>query len=141
MKKLYTLALPALLAGAVLAAVAAGCAPKTDEHVHMPGAAEQTPAAGQHDPRDHDAAEKSMEEFIAIQDGRFEPADMVIQPGYTVTWINHDSKVHQIHADDEAFESPELEPHQSYSTKFTASGRFSYHDHLNGEIKGTIVVE
>jgi len=141
MKKFILSVFPAILAGAILAAGAAGCAQTSTDHTHIPPATEMKDKAVKEVAHDHNAAEKSSEKFIAVQTGRFDPVKLTAKAGDTVTWVNKDSEPHEIHADDDAFESSELEPGQSFAQKFTAAGDFGYHDHLHEEVKGMIMVE
>lgn len=77
--------------------------------------------------------------------GSFEPRDLQITTGQTVTWINQGKIHHTITADDDSFHSAFVEPGKSYSHTFTRPGRYPYHCVLHGSeggvgMSGVIVV-
>ncbi len=77
-----------------------------------------------------------------MADIRFNPPDVRITPGGTVTWTNNDSRVHDVTADDFSFESsPTCEaatgtgcmaPGDTFAHRFPRAGRFTYHCQLHG---------
>ena len=135
MKKSFLMAVLAVMIGAILIIGAAGCAQPSTDHMHMSAAPKSKSAATK------SAANEKADLTVTISAGKFIPADLMAKAGDTVKWINKDSQAHEIHADDDAFESSTLEPGQSFSQKFKAPGDFGYHDHLHEEIKGMIMVE
>ena len=78
----------------------------------------------------------------------FEPEELTIQPGDTVTWVNEQDDIHNAVADAgpegaELFESPMLEEAgQSWSVTLDVEGTYSYHCHPHAAMgmRGTIVV-
>lgn len=86
---------------------------------------------------------------VAITEEGFAPETILINPGTTVTWINRDDGPHRVasnpHPEHDAlpgFDAGDpIFPDESYSYTFTEAGEFDYHDHLNPETNGTIVVE
>lgn len=95
-----------------------------------------------------DADEDSGVEIVITSDG-FTPGSILVNPDTTVTWVNEDDEPHRVasnpHPDHDGlsgFDSQEpIFPDESYSYTFTETGEFGYHDHLNPETNGTIVVE
>jgi plastocyanin len=77
---------------------------------------------------------------VNIHDDTFDPAQLNVAPGKTVTWTNGDSEAHTVTADNGLFDSGVLEPGQSYSTWLGGSGTVDYHCELHPDMKGTIVV-
>ena len=66
-----------------------------------------------------------------------------IKVGNNITWINHDFAVnHEIVSDstNNTFDSGVLKNGQSYSLNFTQPGTYNYHDKLNPNLKGIIIV-
>jgi len=66
-----------------------------------------------------------------------------IKVGNNITWINKDFAInHQIISDsvNYPFDSGVLKNGQSYSLNFTQAGTYNYHDKLNPNLKGTIIV-
>lgn len=141
MKKLFPSVLTAFLASALLAAASGGCASPSPRHVHMPNAAETKLQADEQAPVNDNGAKDHAEKFIAVQADQFDPAQLRAKVGDTVTWVNEDSNLHEVHADNDAFAGPPLKFGESFSQKFDGTGEFAYHDHLHEEVKGMIVVE
>ena len=79
----------------------------------------------------------------------FEPHDLTIASGDTVTWINATDDMHNAVSDQipkgaEGFESPMLEEQdQTWSHTFETSGTFSYHCHPHAAMgmRGQIMVD
>ncbi|HZT90856.1 MAG TPA: cupredoxin domain-containing protein [Gaiellaceae bacterium] len=78
---------------------------------------------------------------IDIYASGFSPNDVTITQGDTVTWINKDSKDHQVLADKGQFVSPILHHGSSYSFTFRAAGTYSYKDELYPRHTAKIVVK
>jgi plastocyanin len=78
---------------------------------------------------------------VNIEDLKFKPAEVTIQAGDTVVWVNNDDREHRVAADDGSFKSGPLASGKSYEHTFTAAGRVRYGDELYGRMHGTIVVE
>ena len=78
----------------------------------------------------------------------FEPAEITIQPGDTIKWVNVQEDMHNAVADAvpkgaEFFESPMLEEEgASWSYTFNTAGTYSYHCHPHAAagMKGIITV-
>src|SRR5205085_2115365 len=77
---------------------------------------------------------------VKIVAGAFDPANVTVSAGDTVTWTNATSGNHQIVSDEGTFASGTLQPGQSYSFTFKAAGKFGYHDGLHPLIKGSVTV-
>lgn len=79
----------------------------------------------------------------------FEPKDITIKSGDTITWINIQDDMHNAVTDSvpkgaESFESPMLEEEgQKWSYTFTDSGTYSYHCHPHAAMgmRGTVIVD
>ncbi len=79
---------------------------------------------------------------LFIENGKFNPENLVVNKGDTVVWLNKDESKHMIVSSDLAgLTSPELTNNQTYSFKFETVGIYEYHDRLNPEIKGTVEVK
>jgi plastocyanin len=77
---------------------------------------------------------------IRIENFRFEPAELVVEAGATVTWVNRDEELHAIVAVGGAFSSPGLDTDASYTHAFDAPGIYEYRCALHPQMKGRIVV-
>ncbi len=80
---------------------------------------------------------------VNIDDNAFEPDRLTVSVGTEVTWVNQDDVQHTVTADDDGFESDELDEGDEFSNRFTDDGTFDYHCEIHGEdtMSGTIVVE
>jgi plastocyanin len=77
---------------------------------------------------------------VEIHDHTFDPAQLNVAPGTTVTWTNGDTEAHTVTADNGLFDSGVIEPGQFYSTWLGGSGRASYHCEIHPDMKGSVVV-
>lgn len=77
---------------------------------------------------------------LPILDNYFDPAQLSIAPGTTVTIVNTGTKAHTATADNGLFDTGVLEPGESFEVYFEGSGSVTYHCKLHPEMKGSIVV-
>ena len=77
---------------------------------------------------------------VSIASFSFEPAEITISAGTTVTWTNNDSAGHTVTADDGSFKSDTLGTGATFSQTFTAAGTFAYHCAIHPSMKGTVTV-
>jgi plastocyanin len=77
---------------------------------------------------------------VDIDDHTFDPAELNVAAGTTVTWTNADTEAHTVTADNGLFDSGVLEPGQSYSTWLGGSGTVTYHCEIHPDMKGSVVV-
>ncbi len=81
---------------------------------------------------------------ISIEDTGFVPPAITITPDTTVTFLNNGQAMHWPKSDDQQL--PEfdagkgLATGENYEYKFTKPGSWTYHDQLNPQLVGTIVV-
>lgn len=78
---------------------------------------------------------------VNIDDLKFKPAEINIQVGDTVVWVNNDDREHRVAADDGSFKSGSIASGRSYEHTFTKAGRVRYGDELYDRMHGVIVVE
>ncbi len=77
---------------------------------------------------------------VEIDDRTFDPSQLDVGAGTTVTWTNGDTEAHTVTADNGLFDSGVLEPGQSYSTWLGGSGTVSYHSETDPDMKGSVVI-
>lgn len=77
---------------------------------------------------------------VTIADGQFNPAQVIVTVGSSVTWINQDQRDHSIIADDGGFSSGNLKPGRSFSHRFDSAGSFGYRCTLHPRERGVVVV-
>ena len=77
---------------------------------------------------------------VDIRNLAFDPAQLNIAPGTTVTFVNKDTEAHTATADNNLFDTGVLEPGESTWVLFRGSGTVTYHCELHPDMKGSIVV-
>ena len=75
-----------------------------------------------------------------IYDFEFEPADLSVSVGTTVTWLNEGPTEHTVTADDGSFDSTPIAVDASFSQTFDTAGTFAYHCTIHPEMIGTVTV-
>jgi plastocyanin len=127
-----------VLACMALGLVAAGCGGDDDDDDGGGGGAATTeePAGGGGDGGGGGGAEVSMEGIA------FEPADVTVAVGDTVTWTNNDSVPHDVTAD--SFSSGEpggMSGGDTFEHTFDEAGTFDYVCTVHPGMEGSVVVE
>lgn len=72
----------------------------------------------------------SMHYIVAIQNFAFHPDSLAVPVGATITWVNCETPPQEPHSttsDNAVWDSPDLNPGDRFSFKFTAQGAFPYH--------------
>lgn len=86
------------------------------------------------------AGAQSNQQTVSIRDFSFQPAQLSVEPGTTVTWTNEGNEPHTVTADNGLFDSGVLYPGDSYSVQFDGMGTVSYHCTLHPSMTGGITV-
>jgi plastocyanin len=103
--------------------------------------AESTPPAeGKAPAQSEPPAPENTTVTVDIHDRTFDPAQLEVAKGTTVTWTNGDTEAHTVTADNGLFDSGVLEPGQYYSTWLGGSGTVEYHSDTDPDMKGSVVV-
>jgi plastocyanin len=105
-----------------------------DEDGNVPGA---TPAAT---PRAVDATNAETE-TVSIVNFAFDPAELTVPAGTTVTWENTDTAPHTATAEDGSFDTGRIDQNASASVTFDEPGTFAYVCSFHPNMMGTITVE
>jgi len=82
--------------------------------------------------------------LIAIRNFQFVPAQVTVQPGTTVTWVNCEpagAEPHTTTADAGAWSSPLLQRGQTFTHTFDEAGTFDYHCVPHPFMVARVVVE
>jgi plastocyanin len=78
---------------------------------------------------------------VEIHDHAFNPAQLNVAPGTTVTFVNNDpAEPHTATADNELFDTGVLRPGESSWVLLEGSGTVTYHCDLHPDMKGSIGV-
>jgi plastocyanin len=95
------------------------------------------------------ACAKAPANTVSIHDLRFDPPQVTVAKGTTVTWVNDDQAAHTITTDDFGvtgvsqagqFSSPPLSPGDSFKHTFDTVGTFGYSCTIHPYIKGKVIV-
>ena len=78
------------------------------------------------------------EAVVSIQDGYFDPADILVAPGTTVWWVNEGDYPHNVTADNGMFDSGTLNPGDSFWVTFEGQGTVTYH--CSPQMGGSVTV-
>ncbi len=70
----------------------------------------------------------------------FEPEELTVEVGTTVTWEHNDNVAHTI-VSPNLFESETLDRGDNFTFKFTTPGEFSYYCSIHPSMKGKIIVK
>jgi plastocyanin len=85
-------------------------------------------------------AQSNQQDTVSIRDFSFEPAQLSVEPGTTVTWTNEGNEPHTVTADNGLFDSRVLNPGESYSVQFDGMGTVTYYCTLHPSMRGRITV-
>lgn len=86
-------------------------------------------------------SEKTAAKYqINIQDFNFQPMNVTVPEGATVTWTNKDEEPHTVYSNDDVFKSKALDSDEAFSFTFTKPGTYKYFCSVHPKMIGTIVV-
>jgi amicyanin len=121
-----------LLACLALGLVVAGCGGDDDDNGGDGADTQEQPAP---------AAESGGTE-VSMQNIKFNPAEVTIKAGDTVTWVNDDSVGHDVTGDDFKSGKPgAMQNGDTFEHTFEKAGTFDYVCTVHPGMKGTVRVE
>ena len=77
---------------------------------------------------------------VDIQFQAFSPTPLEVLPGETVEWDNISSRAHTVTADDESFDSGDIEAGDRFERTFDAVGAYDYHCRIHAGMVGELDV-
>lgn len=77
---------------------------------------------------------------VMMKGNQFDPADLTVSLGTTVTWSNADSVAHNVKASGGAFSSGNMDPGTNFGYTFNATGTFDYACTIHPSMKGKVTV-
>lgn len=77
---------------------------------------------------------------IDITKFAFNPAEITVEPGTTVTWINHDEVPHAVASKNKAIASKALDTDDRFAHTFDQGGDYSYYCTLHPFMTGVVHV-
>ena len=78
---------------------------------------------------------------VRIDGMRFDPENIAVKPGTTITWVHGSQMPHTISGNADGISSGTLYKGKNYSHTFNATGRYSYVCDLHPSMTGSVVVE
>jgi len=78
---------------------------------------------------------------VEIVEFEFEPEEITVPAGTTVTFTNQDVAAHTATADDSSFDTQELGKGDSAEETFDEPGTYTYYCRFHVFMKGSVVVE
>ena len=138
MKKLLILAFACLSLGLV----ATGCGGDDDEDT---GGSGDQPAQTEEEASGGGGTVKSNVE-VGMKDIQFDPAEVTVKKGGTITWTNNESVPHDVTKEDGPgpdFSSGEgdMQEGDTFGQKFTTPGKIAYLCTVHPQMTGTITVK
>jgi amicyanin len=77
---------------------------------------------------------------VSIQNTAFNPKELTISAGDTVTWTNNDAMLHDVDLG-ALGKSPELHKGETYTKTFDRPGKYDYDCDIHPFMKGTVIVK
>jgi len=78
---------------------------------------------------------------VKIDNFSFNPKQVTVKAGDTVTWVNHDDIPHTVTSSTKVFKSNALDTDDKFLFTFTTPGSYLYFCALHPHMTGSIVVE
>lgn len=97
------------------------------------------PATTTTEPKATAPVDASKTETITIANFSFSPAQITINSGDSIKWVNQDSVTHQIKSD--TFASQPLNNGDSFEYQFQNAGTYEYSCLIHPSMKGTVIVK
>jgi len=77
---------------------------------------------------------------VSITATAFNPDDVTIRPGDSVSWKNNDTVKRQVVSDTGVFKSPVLDPGETFTHTFEVESSYSYHEGTRTSVTGIVHV-
>ncbi|MDI3322096.1 cupredoxin domain-containing protein [Pinibacter soli] len=78
---------------------------------------------------------------VSIENMLYNPGNLTVKAGTTVSWTNNDNVDHTVTANDGSFDSGAIKTGSKYSHTFSTTGTFSYHCTFHADMKASVVVQ
>jgi LPXTG-motif cell wall-anchored protein len=86
------------------------------------------------------AASAQDDMTVSIKDFSFDPAQITVAPGTTVTWTNEGPSAHTTTADDGSWDSGTLQQGEDFSFTFDKPGTYAYHCSIHPDMTASVKV-
>jgi plastocyanin len=77
---------------------------------------------------------------VIMTNRAYDPQQITVKVGDTVTWVNQDSPQHDVVANNGEFKSKLFDKGQSFSFTFTKAGTYPYYCSIHPGMTGTVIV-
>jgi plastocyanin len=117
-------------------------APSTAASAAAPSSAASAPASAEPSavPSASAGGSAASGSAVAIANFAFDPKDLTVKVGDTVTWTNNDSTDHTVALDDGSSTSPNIPQGGTYQMTFSKAGTVAYHCSIHPSMTATITV-
>lgn len=78
---------------------------------------------------------------VIMTNRAYDPKEITVKAGDTVTWVNQDAPKHDVVADNGEFKSGLFDKGQSFSFTFANAGTYPYHCSIHPGMTGTVIVQ
>lgn len=78
---------------------------------------------------------------VKIENFTYNPQQITVKVGTTITWVNHDDIPHTVTSSHQAFKSQVIDTDEKFIFTFSTPGTFQYFCALHPHMTGSIVVE
>ena len=78
---------------------------------------------------------------VKLRSNRFNPAELTVDKGSLIRWINEDGYLHNVTSDNQKFDSGNFNKGQTFEFAFAESGTFKYSCTIHPSMRGTITVK
>jgi plastocyanin len=99
-----------------------------------------TPKVAVNQPLKQSNANTAPNAIVKIANFKYQPADLKLNVGETVQFVNKDEEPHTVTAKNGAFDSKALDTDQTWTSTFTTPGTFPYVCSIHPFMQGTITV-
>lgn len=106
------------------------CQPQTITNTGSSPTAAPSPSAGSQ------TQPPAASQTVSLANSSFNPKQLTVPVGTTVVWMNNDTMAHTVTADDQSFDSGNLNSGDSFKFTFTKAGTYAYHCKYHGAPNG-----
>jgi plastocyanin len=78
---------------------------------------------------------------VIMTDRSYDPKEVTVNVGDTITWVNEDAPQHDVVADNGEFKSELFDSGGTFSFTFAEAGTYPYHCSIHPGMVGTVIVK
>lgn len=96
---------------------------------------------GEFEEKDDEVVDNQVGLNLRIENFAFMPKTITIEKGTKLTWTNYDSSTHTVTADDDSWDSGNIQEGETWSKTFNELGTFEYYCTIHPEMTGKVIVK